>query len=179
MGATADQTIMVTLGVLLAIAGGLTLLTLAALLVKGVITRQRLNKFLAVGIAALVCGTLLTIHYSRPEQVSALEKNLNRQAAELNSRLPKMLDENTRFDEVIVEGKIITYRHTVVNHASNQLNLNTFQSIMHEKLTKEQGPKEEIIGMLENGIEYQYLYFGNDGGLVSAVRISPVTCGLR
>ena len=170
---------MITLGVLLAAVGGISLLTGAALLVKGTLIKQRMITLLVGGIAALVLGTLLAIHFSGPEQVSDLERNLNRQAAERNSRLPIMLDENTRFDEVIVEGKIITYRHTVVSHSAIELDMNTFQSIMHEKLTKEQCPKEEIIEMLENGIEYQYLYFGNDGGLVSAVRISPITCGLR
>jgi len=180
MGATADQTIMITIGVLLAIAGGITLLVVAAAhFVKEASAKQGISKFLVAGIAALACGVLLISHFSGEQQESALDRNLNEQADEINSKLPKMLDENTRYDAVSVQGKLITYRHTVVNHTAEELDMNAFQSIMHEKLTKEQCPKEEIVEMLKGGIEYQYLYYGKAGGLVSAVKISPITCGIK
>jgi len=179
MGAVTDQMVMLIIGIILILAGIISLVWLAVSLVKKKATKLNNIISLLVGVAFVLCGTYLAIDFFNKDKQTPFEVSLIEQAKELNKSLPKMLDENTRFDEVTVYGTEVYYRHTVVNHAVDQLDREIFQQIMNKKLTREQCPKNDIITLLKGGVKYRYNYFGNRGALISSVVISKETCGVR
>lgn len=179
MAEGSEQVVLLIVGVLLAIAAVVALAYPYVLKQRDNSGQQKSSPFIAAGVLLASCAVWMMSLYLSPDEPLTLEANLLKQAAELNQSLPKMLDENTRFDEVIVQGTDISYRHTVVSRASDQLDSTVFQSIMTEKLVKEQCPKAELEELLRRGVRYHYDYYGNRGILVSSVVISKEVCGIR
>lgn len=174
-----DQTILLVFGIILIIFGAVSLICVCVSLARKTLSRQQ-RLFYSIGsLAFILCGAYLAAGLNTSEKATSLEENLIRQAEELNQRLPRMLDENTRFDDVSVYGTEIYYRNTVVNSTAGQVDMAAFQQIMYEKLTNYLCPQQEIAELLRRGVTYRYNYFGNQGGLISSVIISRETCGIR
>ena len=151
MGADADQAVLYIVGAIFVLAGGgVCFWASRSLAQKGPERQKQLLKLIA-GIAIAVSGVVLMIGFGDGSRPLTVEEKLQQQAVEINKTLPKMLDENTRFDVVRVAGRDINYEHTVVSHSSTEL----------------------------DSVVYRYNYFANDGVLVSSVLIAKETCGLR
>lgn len=175
----ADQIVLLIIGIILIVAGIILFLWLAVSLIKKKTSKRQNIVSLVVGVALVLCGVYLNIIFFNKDKLTPLESNLINQAEEMNKSLPRMLDENTRFDDVTVLGTEIYYRNTVVNSSADQIDKYSFQNIMYQKLTKYLCPKQDITAMLKGGVKYRYNYFGNKGVLISTVVISKETCGIR
>lgn len=174
-----DQTVLLVFGVILIALGSVSLIWTAASLATGKVSRQKGLIYLLGGLAFVLCGAYVATGPDNKDKLSSLEANLIKQAEEMNQRLPSMLDENTRFDDVSVFGTEIYYRNTVVNSSAVEVDMAAFQKIMYEKLTNHLCPQQEIEEMLRHGVTYRYNYFGNQGALISTVVISKEICGIR
>ncbi len=179
MGAEANQIVLLIIGIILVLAGIVSLLWLVVSRVKNKASKQINRVFLFVGLALVLSGAYLTVEFFNNDKPTPFEINLTEQAEELNKSLPKMLDDNTRFEDVTVFGTEIYYRHTVVNQSIDQLDQEAFQKIMHMKLINNQCQNNDIIALLQRGVKYRYNYFGNKGALISTVVISKGACGVR
>lgn len=179
MGAEADQAVLYIFGAILVLAGVAVCYAASTAMAKKETARYNPLLKLIAGIALAVAGIVMTLGFEGRSGQLTLEENLQKQMLEINQMLPKMLDENTRFDVVRVSGREINYDNSVVTKASYELDTIAFQNIMIEKLTNELCPKEEIVELLRENVRYRYNYFASDGVLVSSVLISRETCGLK
>jgi len=179
MGNEADNTVMLIIGVFLGIGGGVALLWLALDMLKNKFVEPKKVMIAIVALALLIGGVLIFFNYFGRDDQAIFEASLVKQAVEMNKTLPRMLDKNTRFDEVTVFGTEVHYRHTVVTYSAEELDNDEFQRIMIDKLMNAQCRNPDLTELLRRGVKYRYNYFGNQGRLISTVLISKETCRIR
>lgn len=86
-----------------------------------------------------------------------IEKKLMEMSKQMNSQLPTMIDEETRFDTTMCVGKHMNYKYTMVNISDKDIDKKAFQSEMKSMLVKNQCSNENMIKMLKMGIQYDYI----------------------
>ena len=105
-----------------------------------------------------------------------VEESLKRLAKELNSRLPKTLDEDTRLDAIVVgPGKCWVSLFTLLNLSSYEINeTNLRQALSTER--KENACSSEFKKLLDNGVQLIDRYSGRDGKFIGDIIINPNDC---
>ena len=112
------------------------------------------------------------------EKASAgsIDEYLQKYVSEQNSKLPMMVDSETRLDSMIVINKTICYYNTVVHYsASNEVaqKINAFgPKIVNRICTSKETQK-----WVKNGFTFSYAYYDNDGKQITVISVAPSQCG--
>lgn len=103
--------------------------------------------------------------------VVEVEAKLIAEAESLNKQLPIMIDKETRLDVVLIHGKQIHYKCTLVNFSGKSFDNEQFLKNVKESIVKSQKNDTGIMNSLRKDVSYHYRYFDNDNVLIGVINI--------
>lgn len=113
---------------------------------------------------------------SKQEQDVFIAVTLKKMATEMNSQTPVQLDEDTRMMSVIALQKTITFNMRLVNYKASQVDPSRVAQAAKENLNHTVCRSKATRDLIDLGVQYVYLYSGNDGKLVTRVVIDRYRC---
>jgi len=113
---------------------------------------------------------------SKQEQDVFIAATLKKMATEMNSQTPVQLDEDTRMMSVIALQKTITFNMRLVNYKASQVDPSRVAQAAKENLNHTVCRSKATRDLIDLGVQYVYLYSGNDGKLVTRVVIDRYRC---
>ena len=113
---------------------------------------------------------------SKQEQDSFIASTLKKMASEMNSQTPIQLDEDTRMMSVIALQKTITFNMRFPNYKSSQVDPKVIAQAAREKLNHTVCKSKATRDLIDMGVQYVYLYNGNDAKLITRVVIDKYRC---
>jgi hypothetical protein len=109
-----------------------------------------------------------------------LAEGMKRAAEEINSRAPYMLDSETRLESATAgPGAQITYQHTLINYASEELDKSFLRENLRPAVVSGVCENREMQPSLRLGAKYRYSYQGNDEIAIYSLFIDAQTCEWR
>lgn len=117
-------------------------------------------------------GTLGTIGQIFAPNVS--EYSLREEVSAINAQLPTIIDDVTRLDRVSVNGLEVTYHYTLVDAPAAEYDSEVLRSEIMAGLITD--TCEGFRQYLQAEVQYTYEYRGNDGNLVSAIKVGRQNC---
>ncbi len=113
---------------------------------------------------------------SQQERDTYIAVTLKKMATEMNSQAPIQLDEDTRMMSVIALQKTLTFNIQLFNYKASQVNPNRFSQVIKENLDHTVCKSKATRDLIDLGVQYVYLYSGNDGKLVTRIVIDKYRC---
>lgn len=113
---------------------------------------------------------------SKQEQDVFIAATLKKMAGEINSQAPVQLDEDTRMMFVIALQKTITFNVRLTNYSSSQVAPTLVAQAARENLNHTVCKSKATRDLIDLGVQYVYLYSGNDGKLITRVVIDKYRC---
>lgn len=113
---------------------------------------------------------------SKLEQDAFVASTLKKSAAEFNSQAPIQLDDDTKMMSVIALKKTITFNMRLPRFKSSDIDRSKLAQTMRENLGHTVCQSTATQNLIDLGVEYVYLYWGNDGKLITRVAISTYRC---
>jgi len=113
---------------------------------------------------------------SKQEQDAFIAATLKKMAGEMNSQAPIQLDEDTRMTSVIALQKTITFNMRLSRVKSSEVDPKSIAQVARENLNHTVCLSKATRGLIDLGVEYVYLYTGNDGKLITRVAIKSYRC---
>jgi hypothetical protein len=105
--------------------------------------------------------------------MSAFEK----EARKVNAKLPKMIDNETRMEKMIVgPGKKITYVYRLIIRSSSEMDANAFYNELRPYFINIIC-KGDMKDALKMGVTIIYSYYGNDNGHIADIPVTAAGCG--
>uniref|UniRef100_UPI003A93BD50 hypothetical protein n=1 Tax=Salmonella enterica TaxID=28901 RepID=UPI003A93BD50 len=97
---------------------------------------------------------------------------------EMNKKLPIMVDDTTRLNQVKSYGKTLSYKYTVKNVNVTEIskgNINEFKKQMYV-LLKNGSCNSKIASVLNDGVSFKYTYYDINDIEITSLSISRVDC---
>jgi hypothetical protein len=113
---------------------------------------------------------------SKQEQDAFIASTLKKMAGEMNSQTPIQLDEDTRMMSVIALQKTITFNMRLPNYKSSQVDPKVIAQAARENLNHTVCKSKATRDLIDMGVQYVYLYSGNDAKLITRVVIDKYRC---
>ncbi len=89
----------------------------------------------------------------------------------LNSKLPAMIDSDTRFEKVSIEKGNICYHYTVINQSSKNINKDLFTLITADKIQRVSPLDKMILNLSKKKRVISYIFKDKDANLITKVDI--------
>lgn len=130
---------------------------------------------IAAAFAGAFISRMMGIAWDRtPFSASAMASGLRKTSADMNSRLPMMIDSETRLDNTLVVEETFVYNYTLIHYNSGQItetDINTFlaTNILNKYCTTDKS-------FSQMGVASNYNYYGNDAKLIGVVKVTPQQC---
>jgi hypothetical protein len=106
------------------------------------------------------------------------EESLNRLAAEINRRVPVMIDKETELLPAVGTEGMLTYNYRLVSYSVTQLDPNRFAMGAKERVTQGACNRSETRDdLLKNGVTLRYSYFDKNKRHIATIDITPADCG--
>lgn len=127
---------------------------------------------------AVVLGALTLIGnlVLRFEQRNNLELALIQEIEIVNKSLPKLIDEDTRLDHVLVQKKEVYYNYTLINWLSTDLDVQKFITIMTSRLKTTQCNDNAARKSMNEDIVFVYMYRDKSGNPVAKIVVDKSDC---
>jgi hypothetical protein len=109
---------------------------------------------------------------SKQEQDAFIAATLKKTASELNSQAPIQVDEDTLMMSVFALQKTITFNMRLPRAAASDIDSNRLAQEVRQNLNHTVCQSKATRDLIDMGVEYIYLYYGNDGRLITRVVIN-------
>jgi hypothetical protein len=113
---------------------------------------------------------------SRREQDAFIAATMKTLAVEMNSQAPVQLDDDTRMMSVLALQKTITFNMRLPKYSSSQVDATSIAQVARENLNHTVCKSKATRELIALGVQYVYLYSGNDGKLITRVVIDSYRC---
>ena len=113
---------------------------------------------------------------SKQEQDAFITVTLKKMAGEMNSQAPVQIDDDTRMMSVIALQKTLTFYMRFPNYISSQVDPESIAKAARENLNHTVCKSKATRNLIDLGVQYVYLYSGNDGKLITRVVIDKYRC---
>ena len=113
---------------------------------------------------------------SKAERDAFIAETLKRMAREMNSQMPIQLDEETRAMSAIALQQTITFNYRLTNYAASQVQPKRIEQVARENLNLIVCKSKATRDLIDMGVQYVYLYSGNDGKFVTRVVVDRYSC---
>ncbi len=113
---------------------------------------------------------------SKQEQDGFIASTIKKMAGEMNSQTPIQLDDDTRIMSVIALQKTITFNMRLPNYKSSQVDPKVIGQAARENLNNTVCKSKATRDLIDMGVQYVYLYNGNDAKLITRVVIDKYRC---
>lgn len=123
----------------------------------------------------------LSSNYDEPFKSQAemdlfIASALKDMAGQMNSQMPMMMDPETRADAVFSTGKVLNYRATLINIPSTEINAAELNSHVLNNVNEIACKDKATRDLIDLGVSYVYLYFGNDDRFITKVVLDKYKC---
>ena len=106
------------------------------------------------------------------------EESLNRLAAEINRRVPVMIDKETELLPAVGAEGLLTYNYRLVSYSVTQFDATRFAVGAKERVTQGACNRPETRDdLLKNGVTLRYSYYDKDKQHIATIDISSADCG--
>ena len=106
------------------------------------------------------------------------EESLNRLAAEINRRVPVMIDKETELLPAVGAEGLLTYNYRLVSYSVAQFDATRFAVGAKERVTQGACNRPETRDdLLKNGVTLRYSYYDKDKQHIATIDISSADCG--
>ena len=89
----------------------------------------------------------------------------------LNSKLPVMIDTDTRFEKVSIEDGDICYHYTMINQSSQNINRDLFTLVTADKIQRVTPLNKMILNLSNKKRIISYIFKDKDANLITQVDI--------
>lgn len=113
---------------------------------------------------------------SKQEKDAFIAVTLNKMAREMNAQTPIQVDEDTRIISVISLQKTITFIVRLPRYRVFEVDPNQIAQTAKENLNHVVCRSKATRDLIDQGVEYVYLYNGSDGKLITRVAIKSYRC---
>ncbi|HCP54268.1 MAG: hypothetical protein CMK72_05785 [Pseudomonadaceae bacterium] len=113
---------------------------------------------------------------SKQEQRAFISATLKKIAGEINSQTPVQLDEETQVMSVIALQQTITFNMRLINYNLSQVDPKNIAKAARENLNHTVCQSKATRDLIDLGVQYAYLYSGNDGKLITRVVVDKYRC---
>jgi hypothetical protein len=128
--------------------------------------------FLLLG-AVIATGIILGIRKWSPAKPT-VEKQLTVLANEVNKNCPVMVDQGTRFDNVILmPGNIYQFRYTLINNGRENIDTERLKTYVLPNVIENIRTSPELKYHRENKVTFSYFYKDMRGDYVTDFSVSP------
>ena len=130
--------------------------------------------FIAFISAAFYFSDLLNVFLKK----ETTEQKLIAVANEINKKLPVMVDDTTRLNQVKSDGKMLSYKYTVTNIRVTEMskeNVDEFKEQMYVIL-KNGICNSKIASVLNDGASFKYIYYDTKDVEIASLSISRADC---
>ena len=131
-------------------------------------------------VVAIFAGSLLgwaVLKNPRRENPRS-EESLNRLAAEINRRVPVMIDKETELLPAVGAEGLLTYNYRLVSYSVAQFDATRFAVGAKERVTQGACNRPETRDdLLKNGVTLRYSYYDKDKQHIATIDISSADCG--
>jgi hypothetical protein len=110
------------------------------------------------------------------EQDAFIAMTLKKMAGEMNSQTPIQMDEDTRMMSVLALQKTITFYARLTRVSSSDVDPNLIAQVARENLNHIVCQDKATRKLIDLGVEFVYLYSGNDGKQIARVSIKSYRC---
>ncbi|HET9296190.1 MAG TPA: hypothetical protein VFP18_04820 [Candidatus Binatia bacterium] len=106
------------------------------------------------------------------------EESLNRLAAEINRRVPVMIDKETELLPAVGAEGLLTYNYRLVSYSVAQFDSTRFAVGAKKRVTQGVCNRPETRDdLLKNGVTLRYSYYDKDKQHIATIDISSADCG--
>jgi predicted nucleic acid-binding Zn-ribbon protein len=131
-------------------------------------------------IISVIIGLLATLvvlfFLFRPGEQAMNVDEMLAEYREADAKTPMMIDQSTRLDRVVVDGKTVTFETTLVNVGSEEADDDLFKRRMRPFLAEKYCNDKSSRRAMESGITYGHEISANDGVLLYTVNIGIDDC---
>ena len=113
------------------------------------------------------------------EKSMPLADTLQFTAKTLNKDLPKMMDEELRFDHVDAKGKKMIFVYTLVHQTRWSMPSKNLRDLIYDDIKSQVCSDKESQGLLERGMVVAYQYSGKDNKPIDTFTFDAKACGLH
>ena len=103
------------------------------------------------------------------------EKALAKVTSEINQKLPRMVDPETRLDQIVTgPGKSIVYRYTLVNFAKGEVpDPSRIAKVVRPKVLDRYRSDKDLKRVRESGLVLHHKYFDKYGTFLAGFQVGP------
>ncbi|MEM7594877.1 MAG: hypothetical protein AAF383_25840 [Cyanobacteria bacterium P01_A01_bin.83] len=119
----------------------------------------------------------ITLQSSARAEIKNISEFLFQTAEMMNQNLPKMINQNTRWDSSVAgPGKMLSHKFTLVNYSANQIDGVELAKDMRDPIIKTicNNPAAQVFS--ENGVFWNINYYDNASNLIARVQVAPKDC---
>ena len=131
-------------------------------------------------VVAILTGSLIwwaVLKNPRRENPRS-EESLHRLAAEINRRVPVMIDKETELLPAVGAEGLLTYNYRLVSYSVAQFDATRFAVGAKERVTQGACNRSETRDdLLKNGVTLRYSYYDKDKQHIATIDISSADCG--
>jgi hypothetical protein len=131
-------------------------------------------------VVAIFTGSLIwwAVLENRRRENPRSEESLNRLAADINRRVPVMIDKETELLPAVGAEGLLTYNYRLVSYSVTQFDATRFAVGAKERVTQGACNRSETRDdLLKNGVTLRYSYFDKNKQHIATIDITPADCG--
>jgi len=110
------------------------------------------------------------------EQDRFIAETLKKMAIEMNSQTPFMMDSETQFSSALSLGKTLNFTMRLINFSSKEVNTDELSKYVLENVNDIACKNEATRNLIDLGVTYVYIYFGNDDRFIMRVALEKYEC---
>ena len=127
-------------------------------------------------IAAVVCSPPKNNSLASGNRSTFADIILTKEIELLNKGLPKMVDEETRWDNVKIQDGDIYYNYTLINYLASDLDIATFTGIMEPQIKNEDCNDKEVRPLIDAGRKLIFSYVDKTNKEIAQIIIDKSKC---
>lgn len=139
------------------------------------ISKAKAGSLLSLTLAA--CTTAIAWQAPVKAEINNISKILVQTSDMMNQSLPRMVDEDTRWDTSFVgPGKMLNYKYTLLKYSVDQIDREQFAQYIRTPLTNSicTNPATQIFP--DNGVLLGFNYYDNAQNHIATIKITPKDC---
>lgn len=113
---------------------------------------------------------------SKGEQDRYIAATLKKMTVEINSQAPIMIDAETQMSYVLSLNKTINFTMKLVNVSSKEVNAKEINKYAWDNVNDIACKNQATRYLIDLGVSYVYIYFGNDDRLITRVVLDKYIC---
>lgn len=136
---------------------------------------------MTICLILLICAPLYALDKngnfeSREEQDKYVSLTLKEMAREFNNQTPIIIDSETQINSVLVLGKTINFNGRLINLSSKQVDKDVLRKYVWKNVNDIACNNKATRDLIDLGVSYVYIYFGNDDRLITRVVLDKYYC---